>query len=236
MIQSSIYSTVSLWPNWSYSSNSKNILLWTFVCWFITFRKNPKCIEESIPIRRLQTFCSSKGVCNNWPRKKKGFRWKGNIPVLLLGSQIGHQALLLVGGHPYGAGEVFARATRHWALGNRGEGCFEIHRVWGLFALKKPRIFKNDWRTKVVFLKNQQLYKQAIWLFFSLGKNSSIHWASILVLLEFSYAIIFLFHLQMLHSSRRDSRGLKKNRLSHGTQKKTEAGNPQVLTLGQWIW
>lgn len=171
-----------------------------------------------------------KGVCKNWPRQK-GFRWKGNIPVLLLGSQIGHQALLLVGGHPYGAGEVFARAMRHWALGNRGEGCFEIHRVWGLFALKKPRIFKNDWRTKVVFLKNQQLYKQAIWLFFSLGKNSSIHWASILVLLEFSYAIIFLFHLQMLHSSRRDSRGLKKIGYPMVPKKKLKQGIRKFLPL-----
>ena len=237
MIQSSIYSTVSLWPNWSYSSNSKNILLRTFVCWFITFRKNPKCIEESIPIRRLQTFCSSKGVCKNWPRQK-GFRWKGNIPVLLLGSQIGHQALLLVGGHPYGAGEVLELCgIGHWEIEERDVLKYTV--FGGLFALEKPRVVHKKigeprWYSKKI---SGCTIDRALTVF-SLGKNTSIHWASILVLLEFSYAIIFLLHLQMLRVSKRDSRGLKKKIwLSHGTQKKrTEAGNPRVRTLWQWVW
>ena len=159
MIQSSIYSTVSLWPNWSYSSNSKNILLRTFVWWFITFRKNPKCIEESIPIRRLQTFCSSKVFANFDLEKKKGFRWKGNIPVLLLGSQIGHQALLRVGGHPYGAGEVLELCgIGHWEIED-SPACDMNRRMFRNIPCsgtnctqeRNPVLFKKKMGTKVVF-------------------------------------------------------------------------------------
>ena len=88
MIQSSIYSTVSLWPNWSYSSNSKNILLRTFVCWFITFRKNPKCIEESIPdsetsdillikrcLQKLTSTACPPSWLPNWTPSAASCRW-----------------------------------------------------------------------------------------------------------------------------------------------------------------
>ena len=157
MIQSSIYSKVSLWPNLSYSSNSKNILLRTFVWWFITFRTNPKCIEESIPDSETSDILLIKGVCKNWPRQK-GFRWKGNIPVLLFGSQIGHQALLRVGGHPYGAGEVLGLCgIGHWEIED-SPACHINRRMfwntpclWIICTRETQSCSKKKLGTKVVF-------------------------------------------------------------------------------------
>ena len=218
MIQSSIYSTVSLWPNWSYSSNSKNILLRTFVWWFITFRKNPKCIEESIPIRRLQTFCSSKVFAKTDLDKKVSDGKETYLSSFLAPKLDTKRCFLSVA--------ILVEPERcqsytRWALGNRWFPGMSHEQKdvlkYTVFAdhlhpKKKPRVVQKKWEPRWYFKKISGCTIDRALTVFSLGKNTSIHWASILVLLEFSYAIIFLLHLQMLHVSKRDSRGFKKKK------------------------